>query len=275
MDKKKDLYIFSDSSSVGCAKMWTWKCGIRDNVDLEYIDYDMSVYGIPRNLSDEEIERCNNIANYLFLGEEDFNRIKRINFSAYNKIVVWHSWDSKSLLVLYFICSITECDIYHINVVEQKEISHIKYMGEISNFNLFADNEIYKRAKLVDKNERLMFKEIWEGLYGTDLLPKVADGYKIICKDMNYVKEMILNHVTKRKQPAFGVIKKTISDYPKEILFCPYYLYYALLELAKEGKVSLIDPKKKEGQHLFFYPEETIIDGIDVSGSYSFDVKLK
>jgi hypothetical protein len=79
------LFIFADSSSVGCAKIWTRECGIRDKVEFEYIDYDMSVYAIPHDLSDSEIKRCYDTAFYLHLGDGDFERIRAIDFASYNR----------------------------------------------------------------------------------------------------------------------------------------------------------------------------------------------
>ena len=86
---------------------------------------------------------------------------------------------------------------------------------------------------------------------------------------------MLYSHITNEPTLALKIVRETFDDFPKEICFDFFYLCYVLLELVKDGKVEITNPEKRNGQHLWFFPKETIINGIDVSGSYNFDVKRK
>jgi hypothetical protein len=275
MESKTDLFIFADSSSVGCAKIWTRECGIRDKVEFEYIDYDMSVYAIPHDLSDSEIKRCYDTAFYLHLGDGDFERIRAIDFASYNRVVVWHAWDSKSLLVLFFICHVCNTDVFHINIGEQPEFinSGMRYLCH-ADIGFMTENAFYKQIKLVTNEEREKYDKIWQNLYGSDTLPKIAMGYDIICKEQAFVEDILYKHIKKEAINVYGIIGETIASYTKNFCFCPFYLYYILLGLVKAGKAEIVNPKIREGQHLDYYAAATFINGIDVSGKYNFAVRL-
>lgn len=269
-----DLYIFSSASAVGSARMWTWECGIKDNVDFAYLDYDMAQYGVPKDLSDDEVNRCHDIAYYCHLGEGSLKKLRKIDFSLYDKIVVWHDFSSQSLLVLYFICEITNKDIYHINVKEQPELicSQSKYIGEIAP-EVMVEHEFYKRIVKVSDSERELFHRIWLEIQGTDLQPKIADGYNIICKTKEFVKDLLLKNINEEISVYKAIHKTITTEYKKEYCFDDFYLYYMLIELVEEGKLSISCPEDRGMPYRVYYPEEKFINGIDVSGNYSFKVR--
>ena len=109
---KKTLHIGDSDSWEGCLKLTMYNIAPKGSYDILSFDYSFCTACLPQNLSRQEIVRClkgthSSLHNDLVL------RFADIDLKAYDKIVIWHTYDSNSLLLLYFFSTIVEGDLYH------------------------------------------------------------------------------------------------------------------------------------------------------------------
>ena len=85
----------------------------KDTYDILSFDYSFCTACLPQNLSKQEIERCLK-GTHTSLYNDLILRFADIDLKAYDKIVTWHTYDSNSLLLLYFLSTIVNnVEIHH------------------------------------------------------------------------------------------------------------------------------------------------------------------
>ncbi len=200
-----------------------------------FFDYSLSTDCLPKDFTKSEIDRCIKNGHYHLYDDEN-NKFSELNFDDYDEIVVWHSMDANSLLLLYYMCSCLKKDVFHCNITEFYGNKHIRpnhIMG------LFSNLQVIKRR--VDDNERLKYVEIYNSLLETEGIPKISDGYNIIPVSKDFVKYMLLNNITDYPRNYINVIRKTRESYPIQMSFRIDYLESLLFEMIED---KIIEPVK-------------------------------
>lgn len=228
---KKTLHIGDSGSWEGCMKLTLHGTAPRETYDILSLHYSFCTACLPQNQSRQEIERCLK-GTHTSLYNDLVLRFADIDLTAYDKIIIWHTYDSNSLLLLYFFSTIVEDDLYH--CVIRGEEDDIK-TGAVTPENL--EDGIHN-IKLLSKEERRMFNDIYTSLSDSEGIPKIADGYQIVRKSKEVVKELLLKHVTMTPKPYARIVGETISQFPKEYLFDSMYLECLLLEMIEEGTLK-------------------------------------
>ena len=98
-NNKKYLHITSSSSSAGALKV-----ALNKGVQIAYAELNLATGCLPKNLSNEEYIRCKQHELWDFGDGASFNLFGS-DLSKYDGIVVWHSIDVESMLVLSMIAS--------------------------------------------------------------------------------------------------------------------------------------------------------------------------
>ena len=266
---KKTLHIGDSDSWEGCMKFSIYGLAPRDGYDIMGFDYPFCTACLPRNLSRDELKRCiSGSHNYLY--KDLILRFADIDLKAYDKIVIWHTYDSNSLLLLYFFSSIVEGNLYHC-ITEVGDGT--KWTGGSTPENLQYG---FERIKLLTDEERTLFNEIYSSLLGTEGVPKIADGKQIICKSKEFVKSLLLKHLTKTPKPYARVVGETISEFPREYRFDPMYLDCLILEMIEDGTLKPLriirDNSKRPYPIGGFYNRKYLYKGEDMGGWYNFSV---
>lgn len=266
---KKTLHIGDNNSWAGCMKLAMYYNAPKDSYEIKSFDYSFCTACLPQNLSRNELERClegshTTLYNDIVLGFAD------IDLKAYDKIVVWHTYDSNSLLLLYFFSTIVEGDLYHC-VIEGEDES-MKTGSAIPE----DIKEGVKKIQLLSEKERTMFNKIYASLASTEGIPKIADGYQIKCKSKEFVKSLLMKHVTKTPQPFMRIVGETINLFPKEYLFDSMYLDCLILEMIEDGSLKPLRIKRDNTYRQYpiggFYNRAYMYKGEDMREWYGFSI---
>ena len=266
---KKTLHIGDSDSWEGCMKLTMYNIAPKGSYDILSFDYSFCTACLPQNLSKQEIERClkgthSSLHNDLVL------RFTDIDLKAYDKIVIWHTYDSNSLLLLYFFSTVVEGDLYHCVIRGDDEDMKT---GAATPENL---EDCIHNIKMLSKEERRMFNDIYTSLSDSEGIPKIADGYQIVCKSKEFVKELLLEHVTKTPKPYARIVGETIAQFPKEYLFDCMYLDCLILEMIEEGTLKPLRIIRENRRRPYpigdFYTKTYFYKGEDMGQWYGFSV---
>ena len=135
----KDLYIFSGASEVGMAKMaFHEEIFTSKEVDVVYLPYELHCNVLPKSLSNEDIEECIKLCPS-FLEVDKFHEFAKIPFHEYRRVVIWHSYDSNTLMLLYFLSYVLKRDLHYVNVCHYKR----EFIGKLG-YDFDALNECLK-----------------------------------------------------------------------------------------------------------------------------------
>ena len=109
-NNRRYLHVTSTSSSAGSLKY-----ALNRGVNIAYLGLNLSTGCLPKSLSKEEYLRCKQHELWN-LGDGASSNLSGVDLSKYDGIVVWHSIDVESMLVLSMIASCYEGKIYNIDV---------------------------------------------------------------------------------------------------------------------------------------------------------------
>ena len=98
---KKTLHIGDNDSWEGCMKMTLYGTAPRENYDILSFDYSFCTACLPQNLSSKELERCLK-GTHTTLYNNLVIRFANIDLRAYDKIVIWHTYDIRSIGLKFF-----------------------------------------------------------------------------------------------------------------------------------------------------------------------------
>ena len=217
---------------------------IKQKGDIAIFPLNISYCAVPKSLNADEIERCIK-QEYVSYANEDIRNFAQIQFDKYKKIVVWHTKDSASLLLMYFICHILpNNNLYHIP---------IHNCG-----NLESHIAAYKNCKKLTVHQYAKFQRIYSNLLETDGFPKIAKGWQIVLTDKERWKKHILKQVNKQPRFLNRVIGESIRTQPMTCSFRDdFYLALMILELIEEKKIIPVEIETKPDQII----EEAIKSG--------------
>lgn len=266
---KKTLHIGDNVSWEGCMKYIMPSVAPRGSYDIMGFNYSFCTSCMPKNLSMEELERCLK-GTFTNLYNDNVLRFADIKLIDYDKIVVWHTFDSNSLLLLYFFSTIVEGDLYHCLIHgEDKDMK----TGSAAPEDL---KEGVNRIQLLSREERIMFNEIYSSLSDTEGIPKIAEGLQIICKSKEFVKGLILRNIVKSPQSYARIIGETIALFPKEYLFDPIYLECLILEMIEDGTLTPVRIERDASKRPYpiggFYNRAYLYKGEDMGEWFGLSV---
>lgn len=110
VNNRKYLHIASSTTTAGILKFH-----LNKGVPVAYIELNLSTGCLPTDLSKEEYQRCKQSELWDF-GDGESYKVFGADLSGYDGIVVWHSIDVESMLLLGLIASGYKGKIYHIDV---------------------------------------------------------------------------------------------------------------------------------------------------------------
>lgn len=136
---KNLIHIVDDNVAAGSLKQALPKGTI-----IRYCPYDFQVNRLPQELGDLEWEKCK-VSEYSCLYDKDCENFFSLNFNEEDTIVVWHSNDTNSHLLFWFIAKVFKGKLFHINVSEIYKNTGI--VGELTYEQLNACFKYIKRVK--------------------------------------------------------------------------------------------------------------------------------
>lgn len=243
----KDLYIFSDDSDVGLAKMaFHEEIFISKKVDVVYLPYELYCNVLPKSLSSEDIEECIKLCPS-FLEVDKFREFAKIPFHEYRRVVIWHSYDSNTLMLLYFLSYVLKRDLHYVNVCHYKR----DFIGKLGYDSLKECLKFCVPMTSVEQNEYAGYYQL---LLESKRNIKIVKNGRIECVDDECIKQIILNVLTETPVNIFRVIgyacRKCAEEYNVRIV---HYFYVIIFDLINEGKIKYIP-------HAYMYPMKVFLN---------------
>ena len=207
---------------------------LKQKGDIGIFPLNISYRAVPKSLNADEIERCIK-QEYVSYENESIRNFTQIQFDKYKKVIVWHTKDSASLLLFYFICRILpNNNLYHIL------ISNSGYLES------YVDS--YNHCKKLTSHQYTKFQNIYLTLLGSDGIPKIAKGWQIVLTDQERWKKHILRQVNMQPRSLNRIIGESMGKQPMTCGF-RYDFYLALIfELIEEKKIIPVEIETKPDQ---------------------------
>lgn len=245
----KDLYIFSGASEVGMAKMaFHEEIFTSKEVDVVYLPYELHCNVLPKSLSSEDIEECIKLCPS-FLEVDKFHEFAKIPFHEYRRVVIWHSYDSNTLMLLYFLSYVLKRDLHYVNVCHYKR----EFIGKLG-YDFDALNKCLKFCVRMTPEEQKEYAGYYQMLLESKGNIKIVKNGKIECVDDEFIRNMILDVLTETPVNISRVMSyacvKCAEEYNVQIF---HYLYVIIFDLINEGKIKYIP-------HAYMYPMKVFLN---------------
>lgn len=155
----KTLHVVSSSS----AKVTLEMGKVKD--DIVFLPINLSCAYIPKDFSDKEL--CFALASHSRIN--DFDQLKDFiakDFSAYERIIVWHGWSASNQLLLYLMSVLVENNLYHITITDCPEFRAKHSSAPFISMGHVCANDIIEYnmlscVKAVTSTERNKFVAEW------------------------------------------------------------------------------------------------------------------
>lgn len=263
VNNTKYLHIAPSNSAAGALKQ-----ALNKGVQIAYIELNLSTGCLPINLSKEEYQRCKEHELWNF-GDGLSYKIFGADLSKYDGIVVWHSKDVESMLLLGLLASAYEGDLFYIDV--SKSYGNC-LCGELCPKQLSSCLTYYKKLTLRQKQALKIKYDTLPHAYPC-IKRYVHRNFEVVKKEI--LKKKLLRYVTNKPQswhiPSSNAMAKSqIGEW--------YYSMFwdcLTLELLSEGQgvISEMIFEPKDGCD---YPLGScmttpyLYNGFDLRKLYSF-----
>lgn len=228
--KENTLHVVSGLSSRGKLLQSLGQLGIKETV--MYLPTNFSFGYIPKDFSDKEL--CFSLASRDQIDEFDnLKKFVTIDYSAYEKVIVWHGWSANDLLLLYLMSVLTDGSIYQIDIRSQ-----YPDMGCVSVQDII-DNNMISLAKPVNKEEKQYYREQWYKWANSNSPYRFSDIHTGVIKEYpeNFMDSCIIESV-KETDNLFMIIGAVMTKF--DHLFIPdFIIYRRILELQKDRVLRL------------------------------------
>ncbi|WP_290055036.1 hypothetical protein [uncultured Muribaculum sp.] len=237
LNNKKYLHVISSMGFAGFLK-----AVLNKGVQIAYPMLNLATGCLPKNLSKEEYIRCKQHELWDFGDGGSFN-LFGANLSKYDGIVVWHSVDVESMLVLGMIASCYNGKIYHIDVSETFSNQPYYYLSE-EELSLCLNS--YKE---LSSRQRNALKRKYDALpYETPCIKRyVSKHFEIVDKEV--LKKELLKYVKTKPQSwlipsSYAIAKSRLGG-----RYYPTFWDCLTLELICEGRaiISEMEFKPRKG----------------------------
>ena len=263
LNNKRYLHVTSSTSAAGSLKR-----ALNKGVHITYPELNLATGCLPKNLSKAEYIRCKQQELWDF-GDGASSILFGADLSKYDGIVVWHSIDVESILVLGMIASCYDGKVFHINV--SKEF-HNSLCGELAPQQLFLCLNSYRELSSIQKT---VLKRKYDELpHDRACIKKyVCHNFEIVDKEV--LKKKLLRYVKITPQSwripsSYAMAKSRLGEY----YYSPFWDCLTL-ELICEGR-AIISEMEFEPRKGCEYPLGSCLtfpylyNGFDLRNLYSF-----
>lgn len=235
VNNHKYLHIASSITTAGYLTLH-----LNKRVPIAYFELNLSTGCLPKDLSKEEYLRCKQYELWDFGDGASYN-LFGADLSVYDGIVVWHSIDVESMLVLGLIASGYSGKIYHIDVSKTFEN---KRCGDILPQELFS---CINTAEVLSARKQLELKRKYDSLpHDIPCIKRyVRKTFEVVDKEV--LKKKLLRFVTKKPQSwlipsSFAIAKSKLSE-----RYYPLFWDCLTLELICEGRAIISEMTFERG----------------------------
>lgn len=235
VNNRKYLHIASSTSTAGVLKF----C-LNKGVSVAYFELNLSTGCLPTDLSKEEYLRCKQYELWDF-GDGESYKLFGADLSVYDGIVIWHSMDVESMLLLGLIASGYKGKIYHIDVSKTFEN---KMSQELAPQELLS---CLHTAEVLSTRRQQILKRKYDSLpHDTPCIKRyVRRTFMVVEKEV--LKKKLLRFVTKKPQSwlipsSYAIAKSKLGE-----LYYPLFWDCLTLELICEGRAIISEMTFERG----------------------------
>ena len=202
--KEKTLHVVKGMSERGSLRYGLSLMGIEE--DIIYLPIDLSIGYLPKDFSDKEL--CFALASWNNMDYFDvLKSFVKTDFSGYDKVIVWHGWSARDLLLLYLMSVLVDEKLYQVDIrdcsdfIKKKRCEYPDMAcvspGDISEYNMIS------LAKPLNEKELKNYREQWNKWVNSGSCYRFSDTKTGIIKEYpeDYFDESIIEYA------------KTCSDY--------------------------------------------------------------
>lgn len=263
LNNKKYLHVTSCTSSAGILKLV-----LNKGVQIAYQELNLATGCLPKSLSKEEYLRCKQHELWDYGEGTSFN-LFGADLSKYDGIVVWHSIDIESMLVLGMVASCYEGKIYHIDV--SKTFNNQRCVDLLPK-DLFLCLNSYKELSY---RQRAALKEKYDALpYETPCAKRyVRKHFEVVDKEV--LKKRLLRYVKNKPQSwripySYAMAKSRLGE-----RYFPCFWECLTLELICEGRAIISEMTFEPGKGHEYplgccFTSPYLYNGFDLRKLYSF-----
>lgn len=133
--------------------------------------------------------------------------------------------------------------------------------------------ELYYKIYPLTANKKRKYAQLWDKWSLSDAVLRIIDeDYNIVELAEDYSDNMILSRCSNEYQPVVSIVAHVLSDINFQA--GDIYLSKRMRELVKQGKLKAIQRDMSQFKNIPPY-KKIIVDGVDISYSTFYDVKLK
>jgi len=263
LNNSKYLHIASSTTTAGILKF-----RLNKGVPVGYIELNLSTGCLPKDLSKEEYQRCKQYELWDF-GDGASYKIMGADLSVYEGIVVWHSIDLESMLVLSLIASGYKGKMYHIDVsktFENKTCEELSPQELLSCINTVEVLTSRKQHELKRKYDSLPHDKPCVKRF-------IRRTFEVIDKEV--LKKKLLRFVAKKPQSwripsSYVMAKSKLGE-----RYYPLFWDCLTLELICEGRAIISEMTFERGVGLLHplgccLTNPYLYNGFDLRKLYSF-----
>ena len=245
----KTLHVVSGLSYRGTLKKGLSQMGIKD--DIVYLPIDFSIRYIPKDFLDTELMLSAMSINILGLELQErmtiFNQLKDFvtkDYSAYEKVIVWHGWSAYDLLLLYLMSVLVGDNLYHIDITTcedfMKKHPSLPYldMGYVSPYDVYTFN-MPSFAKAVTVNEKLEFANQWNRWKNSAAPYRFSNIHTGVIEEYpaDFMDEAILKYA--RNESKFTLLVGKVFKEFDDLFISASIVFNRILELYWEHKLDI------------------------------------
>ena len=242
--ESKTLHVVSSSS----AKVTLEMGKVKD--DIVFLPINLSCAYIPKDFSDKELCFALTSQNQLNM----FDQLKEfltMDYSVYDRIIVWHGWAASDLLLLYLMSTLIEDNLYQITITdypvfkERHESAPFVGMGWVCPMDVI---EMMSYIKPISKSDLKKYKELWNRWKETKTPYRFSDIHTGIIEEYPAdFMDSIINDIVNQETQISRVVGLVMGKF-LELPIPDYMILNRLMDLWHMGKCRLkiknVDEKK-------------------------------
>lgn len=242
---KKTLHVVYGYANRGTLNHGLHLMGIKD--ELVCLPVDFSYRHMLKDFSDIELYK----ASFDEGNDSIYNDLKALitkDYTAYDRVIVWHGWGSADLFALYLMSVIVDDNLYHVDIrdcevfmakhLSRNPMEPFPTLGHVAPFDI-SQNNMVSLAKPISDEEKNTYIEKWYRWTNSNTIYRFSDTHDGIIKayPADFMDAAILEIAKKESKisyvAAHVMYKFNYLNIPDIIVFD------RILELICEGKLII------------------------------------
>lgn len=244
MDKKR-VHVVYGKPARGLLNHGLHLLNINDEVICLPVDF--SYRHMPNDFSDIELYK----ASYVDGDDSIYNDFKALvtkDYTAYDRVIVWHGWGSYDLFALYLMSVIVENNLYHVDIrdceafmakhLSKSPTEPFPTLGHVAPYDI-SQNNMVSLAKPINDEEKNAYREQWYRWANSNTIYRFSDTHDGIIKAYpeDFMDEVILEMASKRSK--IGSVAGLVMGEFRHLSISDSIIFYRILELGQEGKLNI------------------------------------